>query len=53
MKNSGTDAVFYVDYPPLYDSANPGDPILLDDGNVVLVRVCVRRASFLAICGVG
>lgn len=33
-----------MDYPPLFDSAHPGDPILLDDGNVVLVRVC-------ALCG--
>lgn len=38
LKTSGTDKAFFVDYPPLYDSANPGDPILLDDGNVVLVR---------------
>jgi pyruvate kinase len=35
-KLNGDADVFYVDYAPLFACTTPGDPILIDDGNVVL-----------------
>ncbi|GAB5034392.1 pyruvate kinase [Nannochloropsis oceanica] len=36
VKLTGDEKQFYVDYEPLYGSTKKGDPVLIDDGNVVL-----------------
>ncbi|TFJ83603.1 hypothetical protein NSK_004708 [Nannochloropsis salina CCMP1776] len=50
VKLSGDEKRFYVDYKPLFTSTKKGDPVLIDDGNVVLEVVGHREDGQGVLC---